>query len=169
MGVDASSNEQGKERSMAETTKTRKPASRTDEDSGWTEEEVAAMQERAREVGKGKRGAAKADGEAEVRAKIADMPEPDRSMAARVHEIVTTNGPDLTVRTYYGMPAYAKDGKVLCFFQPASKFKARYATLGFEDSANLDEGSMWATSWALKELTAADEKRIADLVKRAIS
>jgi hypothetical protein len=154
---------------MTDMKKTAKPATRTDDASGWTEEEVAAMQERAREVGKGKRGAAKADGEAEVRAKIADMPEPDRSMAERIHEIVTTNGPDLTVRTYYGMPAYAKDGKVLCFFQPASKFKARYATLGFEDSANLDEGNMWATSWALKELTAADEKRIADLVRRAVS
>ena len=156
---------------MAETTKTGKGASRTEETSGWTEEEVAAMQERAREVGAGKRrgAAAKADGEAEVRAKIAAMPEPDRSMATRIHEIVTANGPDLTPRTYYGMPAYAKDGKVLCFFQPAIKFKARYATLGFEDSANLDDGNVWATAWALSKLTPADEKKIADVVKRAVS
>jgi uncharacterized protein YdhG (YjbR/CyaY superfamily) len=154
---------------MADTKKTTKGASRTDEVSGWTEQEVAAMQERAREVGKGKRGAAKPDGEADVAAKIADMPEPDRSMAKRIHEIVKTNGPSLTVRTYYGMPAYAKDGKVLCFFQPASKFKARYATIGFDEAANLDEGTMWPTSWALTKLTAADEKRIADLVKQAVS
>jgi uncharacterized protein YdhG (YjbR/CyaY superfamily) len=151
-------------------TKTTKGASRTDDGAGWTEEEVAAMQERAREVKGGKRGAAaKADGAAQIREKIAEMPEPDKSMAQRIHEIILANGPELTQRTYYGMPAYAKDGKVLCFFQPASKFKARYATLGFDEAANLDEGNMWPTSWALTELTPDDEKRIAELVKKAVS
>ena len=102
-------------------------------------------------------------------AKVAEMPEPDRTMAERLHAIVKDNAPDLTPKTWYGMPAYAKDGKVVCFFQSADKFKARYATLGFNDSANLDEGAMWPTSFALKELTAAEETRIGELVKKAVS
>jgi uncharacterized protein YdhG (YjbR/CyaY superfamily) len=101
--------------------------------------------------------------------KIAEMPEPDRSMAQRIHELVKANAPDRTPRTWYGMPAYARDGKVLCFFQSASKFKARYATLGFDDNANLDDGSMWPTSWALKDMTAATEATIAELLKKAVS
>jgi uncharacterized protein YdhG (YjbR/CyaY superfamily) len=101
--------------------------------------------------------------------KIAEMPEPDRSMAQRIHELVKANAPDLTPRTYYGMPAYARDGKVLCFFRPAIKFTSRYATLGFDDNANLDDGAMWPTSWALNDLTAATEARIAELLKRAVS
>src|SRR5919197_845047 len=133
---------------------------------GFTAEEKAAMRERAREL---KAAANKADAESEVRAKIAEMPEPDRGMAERLHALITASAPDLVPRTYYGMPAYAKDGAVLCFFQPASKFKARYATLGFNDKANLDEGAMWPTSFALNELTAAEESRIAALVKQAMS
>ena len=137
---------------------------------GWTDEERAAMKEHARELkAAAKRGAAKADGEADVVAKIAEMPASDRAMAERIHEVVTANAPDLVPRTWYGMPAYAKDGKVLCFFQSADKFKARYATFGFSDVANLDDGSMWPTSWALTKLTAADEQRIGELVKKAAS
>jgi uncharacterized protein YdhG (YjbR/CyaY superfamily) len=140
--------------------------------SGFTDEERAAMKERAREVkaaaGRGPR-ASKADGESDVLAKIAEMPEPDRAMAERIHVIVTDSAPDLTPRTWYGMPAYAKDGKVVCFFQSAQKFKSRYATFGFNDTANLDDGSMWPTAFALTELTAAEEARIATLVKRAAS
>jgi uncharacterized protein YdhG (YjbR/CyaY superfamily) len=138
----------------------------------WTDEERAAMKERAKELKASKRrgrGADKADGESEVLAKIAEMPEPDRVMAERLHALIKASAPDLTPRTWYGMPAYAKDGKVLCFFTPASKFKERYATFGFNASANLDEGTMWPTSFALTELTAADEARIGDLVKRAVS
>jgi hypothetical protein len=133
---------------------------------GWTDEERAAMKERAREV---KAAAGKADGERDVLAKIAEMPEPDRAMGERLHAIIKASAPDLTPRTWYGMPAYAKDGKVVCFFTPASKFKERYATLGFNATANLDEGTMWPTSFALTELTAADEARIAALVKKAVS
>jgi uncharacterized protein YdhG (YjbR/CyaY superfamily) len=139
---------------------------------GFTDEERAAMKERAKELkAQGRRGsrAAKADGESEVLAKIAEMPEPDRAMAERLHAIVKANAPDLSPRTWYGMPAYAKDGDVVCYFTPAAKFKSRYATLGFNDGANLDDGSMWPTSFALTKLTAADEKRIAELVKRAVS
>jgi len=136
---------------------------------GWTDEERAAMKEHARELkAAAKRGAAKADGEADVMAKIAEMPAPDRAMAERIHEVVKANAPDLDPRTWYGMPAYTKDGKVLCFFQAADKFKARYATFGFNDVANLDDGAMWPTSWALTKLTAADEKRIGELVKKAV-
>ena len=136
---------------------------------GWTDEERAAMKEHARELkAAAKRGAAKADGEADVMAKIAEMPASDRAMAERIHEVVKANAPDLDPRTWYGMPAYAKDGKVLCFFQAADKFKARYATFGFNDVANLDDGAMWPTSWALTKLTAADEKRIGELVKKAV-
>jgi uncharacterized protein YdhG (YjbR/CyaY superfamily) len=137
---------------------------------GWTDEERAAMKEHAKELkAAAKRGAAKADGEADVVAKIAEMPPSDRAMAERIHEVVKANAPDLVPRTWYGMPAYARDGKVVCFFQAADKFKARYATFGFNDVANLDDGAMWPTSWALTKLSAADEKRIGELVKKAAS
>jgi uncharacterized protein YdhG (YjbR/CyaY superfamily) len=132
---------------------------------GFTDEERAAMKERAQEL---KAGAAKADGESAVLAKIAEMPKSDRVMAERLHAIVTGSAPDLSPKTWYGMPAYARDGKIVCFFKSADKFKSRYATLGFEESANLDDGAMWPTSFALTELTAADEKKIAALVKKAV-
>jgi uncharacterized protein YdhG (YjbR/CyaY superfamily) len=133
---------------------------------GFTAEEREAMRERAREQ---KAEAHRADGERAVLAKIAEMPQPDRAMAERLHEIVKASAPELSPKTWYGMPAYAKDGKVLCFFQSAQKFNARYATFGFNDKANLDEGAMWATSFALKELTATEEAKISALVKRAVS
>jgi uncharacterized protein YdhG (YjbR/CyaY superfamily) len=139
---------------------------------GFTDEERAAMRERAQELKAAtRRGprAGKSDGEGEVLAKIAEMPEPDRAMAERLHAIVKASAPDLSPRTWYGMPAYAKDGKVICFFQSAQKFKTRYATFGFSDKANLDKGAMWPTSFALKELTAAEEKKIGALVKKAVS
>jgi uncharacterized protein YdhG (YjbR/CyaY superfamily) len=139
---------------------------------GFTEEERAAMRERAQELkAAARRGsrADKVDGESDVLAKIAEMPEPDRAMAERLHALIQASAPALSPRTWYGMPAYAKDGKVVCFFQSAQKFKARYATLGFSDAANLDEGAMWPTSFALKELTAAQEERIKALVKKAVS
>jgi uncharacterized protein YdhG (YjbR/CyaY superfamily) len=132
---------------------------------GFTADERAAMRERARELKTAARG--KADGESDVLAKIAEMPEPDRAMAERLHALIKAIAPDLSPRTWYGMPAYAKDGDVICFFQSAQKFKARYATFGFSDKANLDEGSMWPTSFALKELTAVEEARISALVKKA--
>jgi uncharacterized protein YdhG (YjbR/CyaY superfamily) len=142
--------------------------------SGFTDEERAAMKERAQEVkadarrsSRGKKD--KADGEGEVFAKIAAMQEPDRVMAERVHAIVKASAPDLSPRTWYGMPAYAKDGKVVCFFQSAEKFKTRYATLGFSDTAKLDDGALWPVAFALKELTAIEEARIAELVKKAVS
>jgi uncharacterized protein YdhG (YjbR/CyaY superfamily) len=137
---------------------------------GFTAEERAAMRERAQEL-KARRGprAGKTDGESDVLAKIAEMPERDRAMAERLHAIVKASAPALSPRTWYGMPAYAKDGKVVCFFQSAQKFKSRYATLGFNDKANLDEGAMWPTAFALKELTAAEEARIGALVKKAVS
>jgi uncharacterized protein YdhG (YjbR/CyaY superfamily) len=134
--------------------------------SGFTAEERAAMRERVREV---KSGADKAAGESDVLAKIAEMPKQDRAMAKRLHSIVTASAPELSPRTWYGMPAYAKEGKVLCFFRPAGKFKDRYATFGFNDVANLDEGAMWPTAFALKELTGAEEARIAALVEKAVS
>jgi uncharacterized protein YdhG (YjbR/CyaY superfamily) len=133
---------------------------------GFTAEERAAMKERAKEL-KGARGG-KADGESDVLAKIAEMPKEDRVMAERLHALITANAPDLSPRTWYGMPAYAKDGKVVCFFQSAHKFKSRYATLGFSDKANLDQGAMWPTSFALKGLTAAEEKKIGALLKKAL-
>jgi hypothetical protein len=139
---------------------------------GFTEEERAAMKERAQELKAAARGgprAGKARGESDVLAKIAEMPEADRAMAERLHAIIKASAPALSPRTWYGMPAYAKDGKVVCFFQSAQKFKARYATLGFSDGANLDEGAMWPTSFALKELTAAEEAKIGALVKKAVS
>jgi uncharacterized protein YdhG (YjbR/CyaY superfamily) len=133
---------------------------------GFTAEERAAMKERAREL---KAEAAKADGESALLAKIAEMQEPDRAMAERLHEIVKVSAPELSPKTWYGMPAYAKDGKVVCFFQSAEKFMSRYATLGFSDQANLDEGAMWPTSFALKKLSGATEAKIAALVKKAVS
>ena len=138
---------------------------------GFTDEERAAMKERARELKAQARGNENgADEESEVLAKIAEMPESDRAMASRLHAIIKASAPQLSPRTWYGMPAYAnKDGKVVCFFQSAQKFKARYATLGFNDAANLDEGAMWPTSFALKELTAAEEARISALVRKAVS
>lgn len=137
----------------------------------WTDEEKAAMKARAQEL-KAEARASKdrAAGESAVLAAIAAMPEPDRAMAKRLHAIVKASAPALSPKTWYGMPAYAnKDGKVVCFFTPASKFKTRYATFGFNDDADLDEGAMWATSFALKELTAAEEERISALVKKAVS
>jgi uncharacterized protein YdhG (YjbR/CyaY superfamily) len=133
---------------------------------GFTAEERAAMKERAKEL---KAEAQRADGERAVLAKIAEMPEPDRAMAERLHEIIKASAPELSPKTWYGMPAYAKDGKVLCFFQSAKKFSTRYATFSFSDKANLDEGAMWATSFALKELSATEEVKISALVKRALS
>jgi len=143
----------------------------TEKYQGFSDEERAAMKERAKETKaaarRGKRRAAK-DGEADVLAKIAEMPEPDRVMAERLHAIVKASAPDLSPRTWYGMPAYANEaGNVVCYFTPASKFKSRYATFGFNDDANLDDGTMWPTSFALTKLTAADEKRIGALVKQA--
>ena len=152
---------------MAEQKTAKKGTRKAKSSKGFTAEERAAMRERAQEL---KAEARKEDGESALLAKVAEMPKPDRELAKRVHAIVKANAPDLLPKTWYGMPAYAnKAGKVVCFFQSASKFKARYATFGFNDVANLDEGSMWPTSFALKKLTAADEKRIAALVKRAVS
>jgi hypothetical protein len=133
---------------------------------GFTDEERIAMRDRVQEL---KAGADKADGESAVLAKIAEMPQPDRAMGKWLHAIIKASAPALSPRLWYGMPAYAKDGKVVCFFQAAQKFKTRYATLGFSDRANLDEGAMWPTAFALKELTAADEARITALVKKAVS
>ncbi|MDQ3929430.1 MAG: DUF1801 domain-containing protein [Chloroflexota bacterium] len=133
---------------------------------GFTAEERAAMKERAKEL---KAAADKVEGESAVLAKIAEMEEPDRSMGERLHAIIKASAPDLTPKLWYGMPAYARDGKIVCFFQAAQKFNTRYATLGFNDTANLDEGAMWPTSFALKELTPADEARISELVKKAVS
>ena len=156
---------------MADTKKSAKSTTATGKTSaGWSDEERAAMKERAKEV----KAEARADkdraaGERAVLEKIAEMPEPDRAMAERLHAIIQASAPALSPKTWYGMPAYAKDGKVVCYFTPASKFKERYATFGFNAEANLDEGNMWPTSFALKKLTAADEKRIGALVKQAVS
>ena len=141
---------------------------------GFTDEERAAMKERAQELkADARRGPRaekdKADVEGDVLAKIAEMPEPDRALGQRLHAIIRASAPVLSPKLWYGMPAYAKDGKVVCFFQSAQKFKTRYATLGFSDQANLDDGAMWPTAFAVKELTAADEARIAALVKKAVS
>ena len=130
---------------------------------GFTKEERAAMKERAREAKTGE-----ADGEGDVIAKIAEMPNSDRVMAKRLHALIMETAPALAPRTWYGMPAYAKDGKVVCFFQSAAKFKSRYATIGFSDKANLDQGAMWPTSFALRELTGAEEKKIGALVRKAV-
>jgi uncharacterized protein YdhG (YjbR/CyaY superfamily) len=134
----------------------------------FTAEERAAMKERAQEVKKAARRGSKADGERDVLDKIAEMSQPDRAMAERLHALIKDSAPALAPRTWYGMPAYAKDGKVVCFFQSAQKFKSRYATLGFSDEANLDDGAMWPTSFALKELTPAEEARIGELVRAAM-
>jgi uncharacterized protein YdhG (YjbR/CyaY superfamily) len=137
---------------------------------GFTAEERAAMKERAKELkAEARANKKKTDGESDVLAKIAEMPEPERAMAQRLHDIIRANAPTLSPKTWYGMPAYAKDGKVVCFFQSAHKFSSRYATFGFSDEANLDEGAMWPTSFALKELTATEEARIVALVKKAVS
>src|SRR5436190_9946027 len=158
---------------MAEKKSAKKNAQRTPGKSsrGFTTEERAAMKERAQELkAEARRGtrAAKADGESDVLTKIAEMPEPDRAKAERLHAIVKAVAPALVARTWYGMPAYAKDGKVVCFFQSGQKFKTRYATLGFSDQANLDEGALWPVAFALKELTAAEESKIGELVKKAV-
>jgi uncharacterized protein YdhG (YjbR/CyaY superfamily) len=155
----------------ANPTSPKRTSSSRKESEGFTEEERAAMKERAQELkaearrGKGANGA---DGESDLLANIAEMPEPDRTMATRLHAIVRAAAPALSPRTWYGMPAYAKDGKVVCFFQSAQKFKSRYATFGFSDQARLDDGAMWPTGFALKELTPAEEARIAALVKQAV-
>jgi uncharacterized protein YdhG (YjbR/CyaY superfamily) len=151
---------------MKDTQKSAKSTTAIDKRTGrFSEEERAAMKERAREL----KAADTADGESDVLAKIAEMPEPDRAVGERLHAIIKASAPALSPRTWYGMPAYAKDGNVVCFFQAAQKFKARYATLGFSDKANLDEGTMWPVTFALMELTAADEARIGALVKKAVS
>jgi len=137
---------------------------------GFTEEERGAMKERAKELkASARRGAKAAEEEADVLAKIAEMEEPDRVMAERLHAVVKASAPELSPKTWYGMPAYARDGKVVCFFQSAQKFKTRYATLGFSDEANLDDGNMWPNAYALTKMTAADEKKIAELIKNAVS
>ncbi len=142
----------------------------TKKSEGFTAEERAAMRERARELKAEERANKnRAAGESTVLAKIAEMAEPDRAMATRLHALITASAPALAPRLWYGMPAYAKDGKVVCYFQSAQKFNSRYATFGFNDNANLDEGSMWPTSFALTALTAADEARIGALVKQAVS
>jgi len=151
---------------MAETTKRRRTA---DGATGFTAEEREAMKERARELKASRGKRAKVDGTQDLLAKIAEMPSHDRAMAERLHAIITERAPTLAAKTWYGMPAYAKDGKVICFFQSADKFKARYATFGFNDDANLDDGAMWPTSFALHELTHAAEATIATLVTRAVS
>ena len=139
------------------------------EGGGFSAEEKAAMRDRAKELkAEARRGKDRAAGESDLRAKIKEMPKADRVMATRLHAIVTKTAPDLMPKTWYGMPAYARDGKVVCYFTPASKFDSRYSTFGFNDDAKLDDGNMWPTSFALKKLTAADEKKIAALVKKAV-
>jgi uncharacterized protein YdhG (YjbR/CyaY superfamily) len=152
-------------------TKTRNQ-DRTAVEDQWTDAEIAAMKEHAKEIKRAqqrKKGKDKGDGLRDLMEKIAELPESDRVMAKGVHETVMKAAPELEPRTYYGMPAWARDGKVLCWFTPAAKFKERYASFAFSADANLDDGSMWATSWALPKLTKADEKRIAELVKKAVS
>jgi uncharacterized protein YdhG (YjbR/CyaY superfamily) len=167
--------ESAEERTMSAKKTTQRSAKSTTaikKSKGFTDEERDAMKERAQELkaeARRGRGADKADGERDVLAKIAEMPEPDRAMGKRLHAIIKASAPALSPRLWYGMPAYAKDGKVVCFFQSAHKFKSRYATFGFNDSANLDKGAMWPTSFALTELTAAEEAKIGALVKKAVS
>lgn len=154
---------------MSATNATRK-AAKGETSKGFTAEERAAMKERAKELKAEERSRNdRAAGERDVLAKIAEMPEPDRAMAERIHAIVKANAPELAPKTWYGMPAYARDGKVVCFFTPAEKFGSRYATFGFNDSANLDDGTMWPASFALTEMTADNEARIGALVKKAVS
>ncbi len=153
---------------MKDTNKSAKRTTATVKTSkGFTDEERAAMRDRAQELKAARSG--KADGESDVLAAIAKMPRSDRAMAKRLHAIIKTSAPDLSPKTWYGMPAYAKDGKVVCFFRGAHKFKERYAMLGFNDAANFDKGAMWPVAYALKELTAADEAKIGALVKQAVS
>jgi uncharacterized protein YdhG (YjbR/CyaY superfamily) len=152
---------------------TKKPAKNavatSTKDKGFTAEEKAAMKERAQELkAEARANKDKASGEADVLAKIAEMAEPERAMAKRLHEIIKANAPILTPKTWYGMPAYAKDGKIVCFFQSAQKFGSRYATLGFNDKANLDDGNLWPTAFALRKLSAAEEAKISALVKKAV-
>ena len=158
--------------SQTKKTATKRATGRDDApSSGWTDEERAAMKEHAAELKRAKqRGrSSKADGEADLRAKLAELPAEDREMAERIHAVVMASGPELAPRTWYGMPAWANaDGKVICFFTPAAKFKERYASFGFQAEAALDDGSMWPTSWAITKLTKADEKRIGELVKKAV-
>ena len=157
---------------MKDTQKSAKSTPIDQASEGWTDEERAAMKERHRELkASARRGprADKADGESAVLAKIAEMPESDRTLGERLHAVIKASAPALSPRLWYGMPAYAKDGNVVCFFQSGQKFQTRYATLGFSDKANLDEGAMWPTAFALTELTAADEARIGALVKKAVS
>ncbi|MGQ0701643.1 MAG: iron chaperone [Gemmatimonadales bacterium] len=155
-----------------DTQKSAKRTTATNQSKGFTDEERAAMKERAQELKAEARRSTRADqtdGESDVLAKIAEMPEPDRAMAERLHALIKTSAPALSPKTWYGMPAYAKDGKVVCFFQSAQKFKSRYPTFGFTDQANLDEGALWPTAFALKELTATEVARISALVKKAVS
>jgi uncharacterized protein YdhG (YjbR/CyaY superfamily) len=158
--------EPAQEGTMSAKKSTRSTAATGKKSKGFTDDERAAMKERAQEL---KAQAQRADGERAVLAKIAEMQGQDRAMAKRLHEIIKASAPELSPKTWYGMPAYAKDGKVLCFFQSAKKFSTRYATFSFSDKANLDEGAMWATSFALKELSATEEAKISALVKRAVS
>jgi uncharacterized protein YdhG (YjbR/CyaY superfamily) len=158
--------EPAQEGTMSAKKSTRSTAATGKKSKGFTDDERAAMKERAQEL---KAQAQRADGERAVLAKIAEMQGQDRAMAKRLHEIVKASAPELSPKTWYGMPAYAKDGKVVCFFQSAKKFNSRYATFSFSDKANLDEGAMWPTSFALKELTATEEAKISALVKRAVS
>jgi uncharacterized protein YdhG (YjbR/CyaY superfamily) len=154
-----------------DTQKSAKPTTATGKTSkGFTDEERAAIKERAQEVkAEARRGRKRADGESDVVAKIAEMPEADRAVATRLHELIKASAPALSPKTWYGMPAYAKEGKAVCYFTPAAKFKERYATFGFNATANLDQGNMWPTSFALKKLTASEEARIGELVRRAVS
>ena len=165
MSLDKITTKKAAQKSVKSTTATGKTAA------GFTDEERAAMKARAQELkAEARANKDKADGENNVLARIAEMPEPDRAMAERLHAIIKANAPALSPKTWYGMPAYAnKDGKVVCFFQGAHKFNTRYATLGFSDMANLDEGALWPVTFALKELTAAEEARIGALVKKAVS
>jgi uncharacterized protein YdhG (YjbR/CyaY superfamily) len=155
---------------MNDTQKSAKSTAATEKKfEGFTDDERGAMKERAQELKAAARRGKEADEESAVLAKIAEMPESDRAMAERIHAVVKASAPALSPKLWYGMPGYAKDGKVVCFFQAAQKFKSRYATFGFNDTANLDEGAMWPTAFALTELTAADEARIGALVKKAVS
>jgi uncharacterized protein YdhG (YjbR/CyaY superfamily) len=155
---------------MHDIQKTAKRATVKTESKGFSADEKAAMRERARELkAESRRDADRAEGERDLLAKIAEMPKADRDLAERIHALITTTAPGLSPKTWYGMPAYARDGKLVCFFKSADKFKARYATLGFEEDAHLDDGNMWPTTFALKALTAADETRIRALVKKAVS
>jgi uncharacterized protein YdhG (YjbR/CyaY superfamily) len=162
---------QGKSTTKKTTQKSAESTTAADQTSkGFTDEERAAMKERAQELkAEARANKSKAEGESDVLAKIAEMPEPERVMAMRLHAIIKASAPVLSPKTWYGMPAYARDGKVVCFFQSAQKFQSRYATFGFSDEANLDEGALWPTSFALKELTAAEEAKIGALVKKAVS